>query len=686
MPFPSTAPSVGDLYVDAQGVTYIGTLLGSIVVWAVQPEEASAKSEAEDVASLLADTSFTYSTGTETSVAEGAILKSKAENFSYKVAASTASDHHITTAGGVKLYALPDPSGFVSIDQFGAQGDDAAVDNAIPIQTALNNFRKVLIPPDTYRTKTVYFESNQEVVGTPGASILKRFDNGTSSTDTPNSSMYVAATYAYSQGDEILANNKRKIRIRGIRFEGRRSESGFGYQPFSHNVAVNATSDITFEDCEFTNFRGDGLYVGSGTNGGIERHNENVKIIRCKFDGDGYANRNGLSIIDCDGLIVDACEFRNIGSSSLSESVGAIDFEPDNSFSIYRNVVIKDCAFYDINQTNTAAITFFNGQQTVAGNIRDLTVEGCYFEGCYRSIFTSSKDKSLGDVTDNLVVRNNEFVNSTLEDISLAFHRFKLIDNTHRLIPSQSASHRGGELIGQVVGGNTRNAIDCEIRGNRFEGLRPQFGAIAIFGARGAEIKNNTFSNISGRPVTLISSATAVGARYLEDIHITDNMEWGSTVPFYSDSTPSPITDIIVRCIFERNKSKDKVVVNGSPQPFVGSSVSSAPTTGTWNRGDIVWLDAPAAGNVGFACAVSGTFGTIASVTCDATNGSVDVTNVSDMSQLREGQVITIDGSVQRQILSIDRTTNSLKLAIAYAGTTGNGLSVNWFSPTFVSI
>ena len=52
-----------------------------------------------DVVELLADTALTYS-----NVTAGDILRTLAEGFAYEVAASGATDQHVTTAGGVKLY------------------------------------------------------------------------------------------------------------------------------------------------------------------------------------------------------------------------------------------------------------------------------------------------------------------------------------------------------------------------------------------------------------------------------------------------------------------------------------------------------------------------------------------------------------------------------------------------------
>lgn len=54
-----------------------------------------------NVAALLADTVLEYG-----QVSAGDIIRTRSEGFAYTVAASSASDHHITTAGGVKLYVL----------------------------------------------------------------------------------------------------------------------------------------------------------------------------------------------------------------------------------------------------------------------------------------------------------------------------------------------------------------------------------------------------------------------------------------------------------------------------------------------------------------------------------------------------------------------------------------------------
>jgi hypothetical protein len=84
------------------------------------------------VQELLADTTLSYS-----NVAAGDLVE--AGGFRYAVAASGASNQHVTTAGGVKLYVMLTPEGEIHVDAWGAVGDGTAVagtgtDNAVVLQ------------------------------------------------------------------------------------------------------------------------------------------------------------------------------------------------------------------------------------------------------------------------------------------------------------------------------------------------------------------------------------------------------------------------------------------------------------------------------------------------------------------------------------------------------------------------
>jgi hypothetical protein len=87
-------------------------------------------------------------------VAVGKYIECNEELVRYKVAAANATDHHVTTASGMKLYVLPGVNGF-NIRAFGAVGDDTTNDTAA-IQAAMNAryngvLRSIYVPVGTYR-------------------------------------------------------------------------------------------------------------------------------------------------------------------------------------------------------------------------------------------------------------------------------------------------------------------------------------------------------------------------------------------------------------------------------------------------------------------------------------------------------------------------------------------------------
>jgi hypothetical protein len=107
----------------------------------------------DDVAALLADTQYTYTAGSAWTVTAGQYIRTAAEGFNYEVAASGATDHHVTTAGGVKLYVAP--ASVIGASAFGANpaaSDNAAAFNAISAYILENAPGTLYIPEGTYRS------------------------------------------------------------------------------------------------------------------------------------------------------------------------------------------------------------------------------------------------------------------------------------------------------------------------------------------------------------------------------------------------------------------------------------------------------------------------------------------------------------------------------------------------------
>lgn len=108
---------------------------------------------------------------------------------------------------------------------------------------------------------------------------------------------------------------------------------------------------------------------------------------------------------------------------------------------------------------------------------------------------------------------------------------------------------------------------------------------------------------------------------------------------------------------------------------------SSVPSTGTWERGEWLKNSTPSAnGDPGWVCTISGTFGTLSSVTGSITTGTAVLT-VNDAASLALGQYITIAGvSGARRIIGISGTAIALG---SNANATVSDAAVAWSAPVF---
>jgi hypothetical protein len=161
---------------------------GSVTLAAAEAASAEVSAEAAaafagfrdfaDVTTLLANTSLAYGTGAN-QVAAGNLIRTRAEGFAYEVAASAATDQHVTTAGGVKLYVLADSEGARDVRAFGALGDGAS-DSAAALQVAFDTvsdtYDRLVIPSGTFRSTTALDATGVRVLQMDGEIY---FDNNT---------------------------------------------------------------------------------------------------------------------------------------------------------------------------------------------------------------------------------------------------------------------------------------------------------------------------------------------------------------------------------------------------------------------------------------------------------------------------------------------------------------------------
>lgn len=157
-------------------------------------------------------------------------------------------------------------------------------------------------------------------------------------------------------GSSDTRDNFSGYRIQDLSFEDDVARRGFS--EFDYLVMLNGVTGALIEGVEFRGFRGDGLYIGSSTVRSQERHNADVTVRACHFDGINANTRNAISVLDCDGLIIEGCTFRNVGRTGGPlppdpmnpftgvQSPGAIDIEPEpTGFSRVQDVSIRNNLF-----------------------------------------------------------------------------------------------------------------------------------------------------------------------------------------------------------------------------------------------------------------------------------------------------------------------------------------------------
>ncbi len=292
---------------------------------------------------------------------------------------------------------------------------DGVTDNAAAFAAAFAQSPRVYVPAGTWLLGSqVEVPSDAEIFGDGDRSIIK---------------MAPAATYALhcDSGSADATLNLTNIRVHDLQLLATCDVDGF-YQ-WKHLISFNGVTGVTIERVLFRGFRGDGFYLGSSDVAGQERHNFNVTVRRCRFDGINKANRNAISVIDVDGMLVENCRFENISQPNMP---GAIDFEPNAyAFPVIRNVTIRKNAFRSIGgNVGVVCVTVPN---TVVAVPQNFTIEDNNADTfayaflsfiTHRSPTASSKENNLRVVGNSASNGSSGFLIFDAKRVQLAGNNF----------------------------------------------------------------------------------------------------------------------------------------------------------------------------------------------------------------------------------------------------------------------
>ena len=233
---------------------------------------------------------------------------------------------------------------------------DSSTDDRAALQAAVTAHKRVNLPVGTCLINgSINLQAGSVLRGKGiGLTVLKQ-------TGTVTTSAGLLYANSGSSGSRLAG-----IVLEDMTIDGNGAALG-GLSQFQHAISLNGIEKSSIRRVEVRAFRGDGIYLGSGITGGDERHNVNVTIDAVTVDGVDNHNRNGISVIDADGLVISNSNFMNCSDPSMP---GAIDIEPDASaFHVVRNIIVRHNQFTNITGGNGVVALYLTAvYTTVAEN------------------------------------------------------------------------------------------------------------------------------------------------------------------------------------------------------------------------------------------------------------------------------------------------------------------------------
>lgn len=344
-----------------------------------------------DLGGLQVNTIAELYTVTAARIPVGGYAYVRSLSASYKRVSSGGNLGH--TASVLAWEVVIPPSGMGQLSWFGGvAGTDCT--SAMAAALAVCN---VAVGPGIWKFNYLAIPANRTITGAEWLTIFE-----------PTSTSIRAIFTCDSGSASAFVDN---VKFTGIHFRSMVTPTFFEQY---HLITINGGSNWTFDGCKFSGWRGDAIYLGSSDAGGvIERHNRNIRVLNCYFDGVNKENRQAISVIDCDGLWVERCYFINCTKSTMP---GVIDMEPNaNAFHIVRDVWIRDNNFEACGGNVGLVSVFFQSviplpeNINVVGNIANnctMTSGGAFFF-CNVSRVVTESDIDMGVVVERNQIRNH---------------------------------------------------------------------------------------------------------------------------------------------------------------------------------------------------------------------------------------------------------------------------------------
>lgn len=311
-------------------------------------------------------------------------------------------------AGRVRLNGILTnlAGGVLNVRAFGAKGDGSTDDTAafkaaLSAASALGGAVIYLPGGHTYLTRYNNPATDANAI-TSIPSNVTFLGDGDSTVWRPTSNSVLGAIGTDSGSSTAWAQN---IKFRDIRFYGYSETAGLNEN--NSLIFLSSVKNVLIEGCSFIAPSGDGIYIGSGFGGGSanERHNHNIVIQANYFDGVNNHNRQGVSIIDCDGIVIANNTFRNLTDTTMP---GSVDFEPNSSYNVIKNFRVTGNKFTGgTGNRGYVTVSCGNSANLVGGVISGNEFVGN--TGFYLNTETAITGGALPSAPHQIVISNNVF-------------------------------------------------------------------------------------------------------------------------------------------------------------------------------------------------------------------------------------------------------------------------------------
>lgn len=510
---------------------------------------------------------------------------------------------------------------FVSVRDFGAVGDGttddkAAINAAIAAAQAAGG-GEVYFPEGTYlitggigpgwtgnsdRDGLLITGNNITLVGTGPGTILKQ--------DSTNQNLLAL------DGTVAQISN---ITIRNMRFDGPTARHVMTstsdiYQRIHLIKAVNVFN-VNIADCVFYAFQGDGIdFDGNFQAEGAPpyattRHNVNLYIDNCIFDGFDNNNRNGVSVIDGDNVYVTNNTFRRIAKQYMP---GSIDFET-NSYPYYilRNIHVCNNSFSDSQGSNGHLIVVIaSNSYPVTDPPKNFVLSGNTFSGTGWGISVVCAD----DINLGMTVSGNVYRGSSRPFVFGATTSAKYVNGiTITDNDFYYTTTSGTPFIGNKAGAGWEDIVKNVIFSNNIVRSDGTGIGMRIGGSLdNVMVANNIFDNILSYGV-LTGAAASGTVSYIRRVSFIGNQFHNIGTDFISVNTQLTTNPDAATCAWYGNTGVNQALSCRFPAGQFMDFATASPATGSgrYAVGAVVKNLSAAAGQPkGWVCTVAGQPGT----------------------------------------------------------------------------